>query len=77
MYEPRGALDGGADGLIFYRRIAAAARPHLAEGGAVMVEVGAGQGDEVAALFRRAQFSKIDSIRDLAGIARVVRARAV
>ena len=73
-FEPRGALDGGADGLAFYRRIAAQARQHLVDGGGVMVEAGAGQANEVVALFQRAQFSKIDTVRDLAGIERVVRA---
>jgi release factor glutamine methyltransferase len=74
-YEPRAALDGGIDGLRCYRTIAAGATRHLASGGAVMVEVGAGQAAGVVALFPRAQFSKIDTVRDLAGIERVVRAQ--
>lgn len=75
-HEPRGALNGGPDGLAFYRRIAAGARQHLVDDGVVMVEVGAGQAGEVAGLFRRAQFGKIDTVRDLAGIDRVVSAQA-
>ncbi|HSR58645.1 MAG TPA: HemK/PrmC family methyltransferase, partial [Candidatus Binataceae bacterium] len=75
-HEPRGALNGGPDGLAFYRRIAADARQHLVDDGVVMVEVGAGQAGEVAGLFRRAQFGKIDTVRDLAGIDRVVTAQA-
>lgn len=74
FYEPRCALDGGADGLSFYRRIAAEARGYLARDGAVMVEVGAGQACEVEGMFRAAGFGKIDAMRDLAGIERVVRA---
>lgn len=75
-HEPRGALNAGPDGLAFYRRIAAGARQHLVDDGVVMVEVGAGQAGEVAGLFRRAQFGKIDTVRDLAGIDRVVSAQA-
>jgi release factor glutamine methyltransferase len=75
LHEPRVALTDGADGLAFYRRIATESRSRLNPGGAVMVEIGAGQASEVAALFRRAGFSNIDAIRDLAGIERVIRAR--
>lgn len=75
FYEPRHALDGGEDGLAFYRRIAADSRARLAEGGAVMVETGAGQAREVENIFRGAGFGKIDTASDLAGIERVVCAR--
>lgn len=50
-YEPRLALDGGEDGLSFYRRIAADYKQYLKEGGVLLLEVGAGQATEVAALF--------------------------
>ncbi len=50
-YEPRGALDGGADGLDFYRRIAAEYNAHLNAGGTLLLEVGIGQADAVADLF--------------------------
>ena len=50
-YEPRLALDGGEDGLDFYRRIAAEYDGYLAEGGALMLEVGAGQAEAVSAMF--------------------------
>jgi release factor glutamine methyltransferase len=72
LHEPRVALTFGTDGLDMYRRIAAASRARLTPEGAVMVEIGAGQASEVEALFRRAGFSKIDVIRDLAGIERVI-----
>ena len=75
LHEPRLAVTDGDDGLAFYRRIASDAPSRLKPDRAVMVEVGAGQAIEVAALFRRVGFSKIDAIRDLAGIERVVRAR--
>jgi release factor glutamine methyltransferase len=75
LYEPRHALVDGADGLAFYRRIATGSRTRLNPDGAVMVEIGAGQAAGVEALFRRAGFSNIDAIRDLARIERVIRAR--
>jgi release factor glutamine methyltransferase len=42
-YEPRGALDGGADGLDYYRQLAEQARPLLKPGGRLMLEIGDGQ----------------------------------
>jgi release factor glutamine methyltransferase len=75
IYEPRQALVGGGDGLEFYRCIAAGCRSQLVREGAVIMEIGAGQAQTVKALFRSAGFSKIDSIRDLARIERVIRAR--
>ena len=49
--EPRLALDGGTDGLDYYRKIAATVAPLLAEGGKLMMEIGADQADAVRALF--------------------------
>jgi release factor glutamine methyltransferase len=72
LHEPRLALAAGPDGLAFYRRIAAECRAHLNSDGAVMVEIGAGQAFAVEALFRRAGFSNIDAIRDLARVERVI-----
>jgi release factor glutamine methyltransferase len=74
LHEPRVATIAGNDGLDFYRRIAAGCRSRLHSDGAVMVEIGAGQTSAVEALFRRAGFSNIDAVRDLAGIERVLRA---
>jgi release factor glutamine methyltransferase len=74
-FEPRIALDGGADGLDFYRRIAAGAGEHLAAEGVVIVEVGAGQASDVAAIFRAEGFGDFEIVNDLAGIPRVVIAR--
>jgi release factor glutamine methyltransferase len=53
-WEPRGALDGGLDGLDYYRRIAAEGFHYLAPEGALAVEIGAGMGKAVAAIFRDA-----------------------
>jgi release factor glutamine methyltransferase len=50
-YDPRGALDGGADGLDFYRRFAAEAGPFLKSGGKLMLEFGDGQAEAVRKIF--------------------------
>jgi release factor glutamine methyltransferase len=75
LHEPRHALAAGNDGLDFYRRIAAESGSRLNPDGAVMVEIGAGQRPSVEALFRRAGFSNIDAVRDLARIERVIRVK--
>jgi release factor glutamine methyltransferase len=75
LHEPRGALVSGKDGLDMHRRIAADSRSRLNAEGAVMVEIGAGQASSVEALFRRAGFSNIDAVRDLAGLERIVRSK--
>ena len=76
--EPRLALDGGGDGLDFYRRIAADAPEHLNPGGSVYLEVGAGQADAVRALLtERMECAEAGVINDLNGIPRVVWARSV
>ena len=46
-FDPRGALDGGADGLDFYRRLAAEAKPFLKPDGKIMLEFGDGQADDL------------------------------
>ena len=70
--EPRMALDGDADGLRFYRVIASEWAPKLRPGGLCAVEVGAGQADDVAALFAAAGLTRVQVLPDLAGIPRVV-----
>jgi release factor glutamine methyltransferase len=49
-HDPRGALDGGADGLDFYRRLASEAAPFLKSGGKMMLEFGEGQADAISAI---------------------------
>ena len=73
-HEPRLALDGGEDGLAFYRRIACEAGARLSEGGGLFVEVGAGQAAQVAQLFAAAGLRSVRTRRDLTGIERVVAA---
>lgn len=65
-FDPRAALDGGPDGLDAYRRIAAEAAAHLSPGGSVLVEIGAGQGDSVQAIFAGCGFGLRSAHADLA-----------
>jgi release factor glutamine methyltransferase len=71
-HEPRLALEGGDDGLAVLRRIVAEAPPHLASGGVLAVEVGAGEAPAVVALFERAGYDAVEVRRDYARIERVV-----
>jgi release factor glutamine methyltransferase len=72
-HDPRLALDGGPDGLDAYRRIAMRARDALTEDGRLLVEIGPGQGDDVATIFARAGLDpERGARRDLAGRPRVV-----
>lgn len=73
-WEPVGALDGGDDGLEFYRRIAAEATSYLEPGGEVVVEIGADQGSAAIGLFAQAGFAATELLQDYAGRDRVVRA---
>lgn len=72
LYDPGMALDGGGDGLHFYRQIIADSGRYLNRGGWLMFETGSGQGEAVAGLMRREQFTRISVIKDLAGLDRVV-----
>jgi len=63
--EPVLALDGGADGLVFYDRICSEARQHLEPGGALVVEHGFDQADQVRARFEAASFQRITLVHDL------------
>ena len=75
-FEPALALDGGADGLDFYRRIAAGAPAHLNAGGAIFLEVGLGEAGAVLALLREAaDCADSGVVKDLNGIDRVIWAR--
>lgn len=71
-YDPRVALDGGQDGLDAYRSIAGDAKRILAPGGRLFVELGAGQDEQVRALFTKAGLSPGIPRKDLAGIPRVL-----
>ncbi len=71
-WDPHHALDGGPDGLTYYRRIFAEAPPLLRDGADVVLEVGDGQADAVLDLGGRAGFTPLGSRKDLAGTPRAV-----
>ena len=72
-HEPMTALDGGEDGLDFYRIIAEKAPEHLKKGGVLMVEIGFDQKDAVKELLQdTGRFEKIVGLKDLAGKDRIV-----
>ncbi|MEM6912147.1 MAG: peptide chain release factor N(5)-glutamine methyltransferase [Verrucomicrobiota bacterium] len=73
--DPVAALDGGADGLALYRRFARDCTSYLAKNGFVALEVGARQGEAVAALLRENGLRHVEVKDDLAGIDRMVFAR--
>jgi release factor glutamine methyltransferase len=76
-HEPLLALDGGSDGLMPYRAITSVIADRLAAGGRIVVEVGQGQADAVAAMFCGSRLESVETVPDLAGIPRVVTARSV
>ena len=72
-FEPRGALDGGADGLDFYRLIIPAAPDYLFPGGLLLFEAGIGQAGAVQVLFEATgRFGELFTTKDAVGIDRVV-----
>lgn len=70
-HEPMSALDGGKDGLDFYRIILAAAPTFLKKGGCLLLEIGCDQADAVRELALDADFAGCEIRRDLAGRDRV------
>lgn len=71
-YEPVWALDGGEDGLDFYRRIAKDAPRRLVSGGTLLLECGQGQAQEIVRLLTKFEYTMV--MRDLEGVERYVRA---
>lgn len=71
-HEPLPALDGGADGLVFYRQIIERAGEFLLGGGMLFFEIGYDQGKQVSRLMEEAGYSNIEIIKDFAGLDRVV-----
>ena len=74
-HEPLIALDGGEDGLDFYRRIADGAPSHLTRSGMVFCEIGYDQAAGVLDIFAAAGFSDINVVKDYSGNDRVITAR--
>ena len=70
-HEPRMALDGGEDGLYFYRKIAVQSPKYLNDRGRIFLEIGFDQGEAVAGLLAPA-FDEVRIVQDLAGLDRVV-----
>ncbi len=71
-YEPKEALDGGEDGLIFYRRLADYWSRRLVDGGVLAVEIGYDQQEAVTEAFRAAGLANIKTVRDYSSNPRVV-----
>ena len=72
-HDPMLALDGGEDGLIFYRRIIEGAHEHLVKGGDLLLEIGCDQAEDVMNIMKANGFIEINCIKDFAGNDRVVR----
>ena len=70
-YEPRVALDGGEDGLEFYRRIARDVKSYLTKGGMLIMECGEGQTNEILQIFSKRDYAIV--LKDLAGVDRFVK----
>lgn len=71
-HEPRLALDGSQDGLKFYRILASEGKRFLRPGGAVYFEIGWDQAQAVSALLEQEGFARIRTVKDMAGMDRVV-----
>ena len=71
-YEPKTALDGGADGLDFYRAIARRWTPLLKSGGAMAFELGEGQAEYVGGLMADHGYINIKTAKDLGGTDRAI-----
>lgn len=72
-YEPKMALDGGEDGLIFYRRIAKEAKKVLLPGARLYLEIGYDQGESVKDIFQKEGYEAVEVFPDLSGNPRVLR----
>jgi len=72
VHEPRIALDGGADGFDFYRKIAESAEKFLNKNGKIILEIGFGQKEKIIEIFSENNFRFIESKLDLSGIDRAL-----
>ena len=72
--QPRMALDGGGDGLDFYRRIIREAPAHLVVGGRLLLEIGYDQAEAVSDLLREAGYYGIEILKDYGGNDRIATA---
>lgn len=74
IFDPKPALDGGFDGLDAYRQICAQAARRLRPGGMFLLEIGATQAEIVTKIVTRGGFARAETIKDLAGLDRVIAA---
>lgn len=72
LYEPQTALDGGGDGLFFYKAITENYKNSINRGGGICFEVGCGQAESVLTILKNASFTDTGTAKDLNGIERVV-----
>ena len=72
VFDPFIALDGGEDGLIFYRKIVAQSVNCIKKGGSLLFEIGYDQGEDVKQLMEEAGFADVTVKKDFAGLDRVV-----
>lgn len=74
-WEPLSALDGGEDGLDFYKKIIPAAQIFLNDSGMLIFELGDGCADEVVHIMKESGYINIETIKDYSGIERIVSAQ--
>ena len=75
LFEPRIALDGGADGLRFYRAIAKSAQMYLKNGGTIFFEISYEQAESVKTILEQGGFCDIKVVKDVQGLERVIYGR--
>lgn len=71
-HEPLSALDGGDDGLDFYREITKQSRKYLKDGGMLFYEIGYNQSEDLHKIMEENGFEKVTTVKDYAGLDRVV-----
>ena len=74
LHDPLMALDGGKDGLVFYKRIAIDAKKHLKDGGYLVFEIGYDQGEEIKDIMTKQGYKDVTVQKDLAGLNRIITA---
>ena len=74
LHDPLMALDGGKDGLVFYKRIAIDAKKHLKDGGRLIFEIGYDQGEEIKDIMTKQGYKDVTVQKDLAGLNRIITA---
>jgi len=75
LYEPMAALDGGKDGLSFYRKIISETPEYLKPTGRLVLEIGIGQSDAVKHILLANSFTEISIKKDISGIPRIITAK--